>query len=387
MVELRPVDALLVAQEFAASVVGPAYDALLPAERRALAAQNPDSFFNVVRSGTDHPELDAAGLLASNAAALERLVAERRYRAPQHGLFLYRLVSDDHHQTAVVGDIAVRQVTEGSVRAHERTREAKETELASHLSHLRMNSSPVGLGYRARADIDELVRRHTAEPAQLDFRTVDGLRQQVWAVTEREAMEAIETAFGRLEATYIIDGHHRVAAAARHDGEGHFLAALIPDHELRLLPYHRIVGGPLPDGRTERLAALADTFEVRPIATPPALADAASFALYLDHRWWLLRRRRPVGAELAATIGDREILGPLLGVADPRHDVRLDFVAGHRRAEEIAAIADARHGAALLLTAPSLPQVFSEADAGRALPPKSTWFEPKLRSGVFVVWR
>ena len=161
MVELRTVEALMVQPAFAASVVGPAYDALLPEERRRLADANPDSFFNVVRSAEDHPGEDEEELLQRNVRALRRLVDTGRYRARPPGLFLYRLVSPSHRQTAVIGDLPVRQVLEGGIRAHERTRVVKEAELARHLAHLGMHSSPVGLGYRAHADIDELVLRLT----------------------------------------------------------------------------------------------------------------------------------------------------------------------------------------------------------------------------------
>ena len=294
-----------------------------------------------------------------------------------------------------------RSVLDGGIRAHERTRVVKEAELARHLAHLGMHSSPVGLGYRAHADIDELVRSLTQETADLDFVTSDGLVQQVWAIADPDDVEALQAAFASVASTYIIDGHHRVAAASRIDGGGSFLAALIPDHELRLLAYHRMVAGPLPEDLSRRLGRLGSHYLVvaNPegpqrgrTAGPPASEGAGSvpllaFDLYAAGRWYGLLRQGPRDDRLAAAVADDELLGPLFDIVDPRRDPRLAYVAGQREPDEIAALAQAEGGAALLLPAPSVADVFEQVDRGQTLPPKSTWFEPKLRSGIFVVWR
>lgn len=389
MVELRTVDAMLVEGRYATRVVGHAYDALTPEERRRLAAGNPDSFLNVLRSTGDEPDADPFTLLEHNRAALQRLVADGRYRRQPPALYLYRLISGTHTQTAVVGDLAVRHVEAGGVRAHEQTRATKEEELARHLAHLRAQSSPVGLGYRAEPGVDGLVEAVAgAAPPTLDFVTVDGVRQQIWALTDPTVVTALQAAFAAVHATYIIDGHHRVAAAARVDGDGHFLAALIPDHELRLLPYHRIVAGPVPPDLPARLARLAERYDITVAVEAASPREATHFLLYADRRWIALRRRQPLGPLLAAAVADAELLGPLLDVHDVRHDPRLSFVPGDDDVgARAAAAADRGDGAALLLSPPTVHDVFEEADHGRALPPKSTWFEPKLRSGVFLVHR
>lgn len=389
MVELRTVDASLVDERFATRVVGHAYDALTPHERRRTAAANPDSFLNVLRSTSDEPEADPFELLARNSDALRRLIDGGRYRPQPSALFLYRLVCEAHTQTAVVGDLAVGHVGTGGVRAHEQTRVAKEEELARHLAHLRAQSSPVGLGYRAEPAVDVLVEAVVSSaPPTLDFVTVDGVRQQIWALIDPVLVAALQAAFAAVHATYIIDGHHRVAAAARVDGDGHFLAALIPDHELRLLPYHRVVAGPMPADLPARLARLAERYDVTLAVEAASPQDPTRFLLYADRRWIALRRRRPLGELLAADVADTELLGPLLDVHDVRHDPRLSFVPGDDDVGARAAdAADRADGAALLLSPPTVGEVFKAADLGRALPPKSTWFEPKLRSGIFLVHR
>jgi uncharacterized protein (DUF1015 family) len=189
-----------------------------------------------------------------------------------------------------------------------------------------------------------------------------------------------------VERAYIIDGHHRVAAATQVDGEGRFLAALIPDHELRLLPYHRVVAGPPPGDQAGRLARLAGRYAISTPEWPDTPRHGEDFLLYGRGRWMGLHRRQPLAGLLAASVADNELLGPLFDVADTSTDPRLSFVAG-RAPAEVAEVADRVGGSAVVLSPARLEQVFQEADAGRPLPPKSTWFEPKLRSGVFVVWR
>jgi uncharacterized protein (DUF1015 family) len=315
------------------------------------------------------------------------LINTGRYVRQPPALFLYRLVTGSHQQTAVIADLSVRDARDGRVRAHEQTRATKEAELARHLAHLHIHSSPVGLGYRAIRSVDELVERlATARPADLDFVSTDGLRQQVWTVQDPDDVAALRRGFAGIERTYIIDGHHRVAAANQIDGEGHFLAALIPDHELRLLPYHRVVAGERPADLAERITRLAGSYAASPTEQLETPRHGQDFLLYCEGRWIALHRRRALGGRLAAAVADAELLGPLFAVHDTKNDPRLSFVAG-RPPPAVAAVADVLHGSAVVLSAATLGEVFREADAGRPLPPKSTWFEPKLRSGVFIVWR
>lgn len=388
MVALRTVDALLVEPRHAGAVVGHAYDALSPQQRRQLAASNPDSFLNVLRSPGDEPGADAAELLERSGAALARLIAAGRFRPHPPGLYLYRLRSGQHVQTAVVADLAVAETGSGRVRAHERTRVAKEEELARHLAHVRIQSSPVGLGYRGRPSIDALAERAAAGAPQLDFETVDGVQHQVWRVADPGTQTALQDAFAAVEATYIIDGHHRVAAAARVDGAGHFLAALIPDHALRLLPYHRVVAGPLPADLPVRFAHLAERYDVAVTEAAEAPRAPDRFLLFVGDGWFELGRRAPLDGRLAVEVADSEVLRTLFDVRDARHDPRLSFLpGGHDIGRRAAQAAAQVGGAALLVSPPSVLDVFNEADRGRPLPPKSTWFEPKLRSGIFLVRR
>jgi uncharacterized protein (DUF1015 family) len=385
MVALRPVAAWVVEPGFATAVVGPAYDALGSEERRALAEANEDSFFNVLRSPVDFVEDRAEELLAANEVALERLLRTGRYRPPPGDrLYLYGLRSGDHEQTAVVGDLPVGAVIDGAIRPHERTRSAKEAELAGHLRRLRIQSSPVGLTYRAHPTIDALVAEARGSPPLVELVTVDGVEHRVWEVPGGLTAPLVET-FGSVGRAYIVDGHHRVAATLR-TGDRTFLSGLVPDAQLRLLPYHRVVAGPLPT----TLAVVLDALRRRPgvsrLAGPEAPARAGEAVVGLDGAWYRVPLH-PGPGELDVDAAARVVIEPLGGVHDARTDPRLDHVPGAGDLSRVAALAAERHGLAVVVHPPTVEQLVAEADAGRTMPPKSTWFEPKLRSGVFVVRR
>lgn len=390
MVALRSVAAAVVRPAHARRVVGPSYDALRPSERRRLADDDPDSFFNVVRSVLDYGDDPVpADLLATNAVALERLFTAGRYEQHEPDLFIYRLSARGRTQTAVVGDLPLSDHRSGRILPHEQTRTTKEAELARHLLHVGVNFSPVGLGYRSDVAIAEVVAVVTSSrPPLVDFDTADGVRQQVWAVADPRARAELTELFDAVDVAYILDGHHRVAAAAAVHPHGSFLAALIPDAELHLLPYHRLVQGPLH----RPVAALAAAGEpayraVVSLAAPLLAPGEGRFGLYAQGRWYRLDRREPIGKAIPAAVADTELLGPLFDITDARTDPRLDFVPGGAPPSRLTALVDEGQGAAITLAAPTVAQVFDEVDAGRLLPPKSTWFEPKLRSGIFLVRR
>jgi uncharacterized protein (DUF1015 family) len=380
VVALRPVVAQVVRPEHAPRVVGPAYDALAPEERLAVAGNDADSFFNVVRSPADDGRAPAE-VLAGAASTLARLLATGRYGPPTTGLFLYRLASAYHTQVAVVGDVPTTAVTDGAVRPHELTRTAKEDELARHLDQVRVNSSPVGLTYRPSPRVDEVVAAGVGGEPLVELTSGDGVTQTVWATSD-DAAAALVEAFAAVDRAYIVDGHHRVAATVR-VGVDAFLAGLVPTDQLQLLPYHRVVAGPLPSAATalvERLGAVPAAPEGPPGAPGTMLVRVAG-------RWWRAPLDDRDGARLDVVALEEDVLAPVLGIGDPRLDPRLDVVPGHLDLARLAALVDRQHGVGFALHPPTVEQLMAEADAGRTLPPKSTWFEPKLHSGVFVVRR
>jgi uncharacterized protein (DUF1015 family) len=402
MAELQPFRGVRPPKEVVEQLAVPPYDVVSAEEARAAASGNPRSFFRVSR-----PEVDAApgtdehsdAVHALGRRNLEGFLSEGWLRQDaEAGFYLYRQRMGDHVQTGVVAAASVAEYDAGLILKHELTRADKEEDRTRHLDSLGGNDEPVFLAYRAHALIDALVSEGARAPAEYDFTTGDGIRHTFWCV--RGALNArLTDAFLAVPALYIADGHHRSAAASRvhalrqgrgqGGGHGRFLAVAFPHDQLRILDYNRVVGdlnGLSVDGFLQRLA---ERFEVtRGTRRQPDREHR--FGMYLDGAWYQLTARpdalvhTPTGL-LDVTILQRNVLGPLLGIGDPRKDARIDFVGGIRGMAELERRVDsgaARVAFALYPT--GLEQLMSIADAGDILPPKSTWFEPKLRSGLVL---
>ena len=402
---LNPFRAIRPDPALASRVASPPYDVVTRSEAAALARDNPLSFLHVVRAEIDLPEtLDAHDPRVYREArrALDRLVAEGALRRDERpALYLYREVMAGRAQTGVVGGVHVDDYEADVIRKHETTRPDKEDDRTRHLLALEAHAEPVLLLYRGRPEIDRLVAAATAGPPLSDFTTADGVTHTVWRLDDPARYQR---AFEGVARAYVADGHHRSASAWRAARElrarsaGHaggaeytwFPAALVPADQLRILAYNRVVtdlaGRDPADvlaelGRVGRLATTDDPVPPRP----------AMFCVYLGGRWHRLElaadsidRSDPMRA-LDVSLLQERVLGPVLGIADPRTDKRIDFVGGIRGPRALAARVDS--GAAALgisLHPTTVEQLMAVADAGHVMPPKSTWFEPKLLSGLFV---
>jgi uncharacterized protein (DUF1015 family) len=400
---LAPFRGWRVTREAADRVVAPAYDALSPAERGLVAAGNPDSFLNVMRSPEDQAPGDALShgeLLTASRRTLERLLEEgafTRHDEPRYCVLRMRV--GDHVQTGVVGTVPVTDI--GSVvRLHEHTREDKEDDLVRHLEVVGVASSPVGLVHRGPSPVADLVEGLTASEPDLELTSDDGLVQEVWTVANEQAVRRIAAAFTAVPALYLTDGHHRAASTARFArrlGAGptspasQLLAIAFPAAELRLEPYHRVVRHVGADRAGAVLAAIRERFPVDELpagVAPEPPRQPGTFLLHLGGRWYQIRtavpdsRLSPVAA-LDVTVLQERILGPVFEIADPRGDDRLEFVPGTRGLGELVARAG-EDGAAVAVPPTDIAELMAVADAGTVMPPKSTWFEPKVRSGMFL---
>jgi uncharacterized protein (DUF1015 family) len=323
-------------------------------------------------------------------------------RDERPALFVYRQVMGGHVQTGVMGCCAVDEYDDGRIKKHERTRPDKEDDRVRHLLALSAHAEPVFLAHRDERSIAAEVEAVTARAPLYDFVAADGVRHLVWRADEG-AGASIRARFAGLDAFYVADGHHRCAAASRARAEARgrrgagaspseadrFLAVVFPAGELQILPYHRVVhdlAGMAADALLARLAAVGT---VRPGGPVPS--GRGRFSVYLAGRWHelaaspqLLADPDPV-ARLDAAILQSAVLGPLLGVDDPRTSDRIEFVGGIRGPEELVRRVERRGGGVAFALHPlSMAELMAVADAGRVLPPKSTWFEPKLRSGLAV---
>lgn len=407
-VKLHPFPALRPRPELAERVLTPPYDVVSTAEAREHAAGNARSFFHVIRPEIDlgdDVDIHAPEVYARGREALAGLVADGTLVAEAApALFLYRLTQGEHVQTGFVGRASVADYRSGKVKRHELTRPAKEEDRLQLMLACEAHTGPVLLACRGNEALSAIVGRVSATPPEVSARAQDGVLHEVWPLRGAE-LAATEAAFEGVAAFYIADGHHRAASAARvgealhaERGEGPwdaFLAVVFPDDELRILDYNRVVrdlNGMSPD---EFLARVAERFVVGPFDGPSRPTGRHRFAMYLDGQWRELITRLglvddtdPI-ASLDVSILQDHVLGPILGIDDPRTDDRIDFVGGSRGTDVLAARVDAQKGGVAFAMWPtSLGELFAVADADQIMPPKSTWFEPKLASGLFVnSWR
>ncbi len=401
----RPFAALRPAPGQAAEVAAPPYDVLDTAEARALAAGRPHSFLHVSRAEIDLPAgtdpYDEAVYMraAQNLARLQAEGVLLRDHAPAY--YAYRVGNGDRSQTGIALAASVAAYEAGRIRRHELTRPAKENDRVRQIEAVGAITGPVLLVHRADDTLASLLGTATAAPAA-DSAEVDGWRHETWPITAPDAIARITARFDAMEALYIADGHHRSAAAARvaaarrlvHPGDDGqaawhgFLAVSFADDELEILEYNRVLrdlNGLTPAQLLERLAA---DFEIAPGAAPVRPHARHHFGCYLDGAWYVLAARQAPSADdpvarLDVSLLERLVLKPLLGIADARTDARIDFIGGSRGPQAVAARVDSGEMAVGFTLYPTaIDDLVAIADAGRIMPPKSTWFEPKLADGL-----
>jgi uncharacterized protein (DUF1015 family) len=400
MATIRPFAALRPKPELAARICELPYDVVSPREARALATGNPLSFFYVSK-----PEIALADnvspydpiVYATGKERFGRLVASGSLRPdPAPCFYLYRLVMGGHSQIGLVAVASCEEYLNNLIIKHELTRPDKEDDRVRHIEALNAQTGPAFLVCRAVPELEGLVARLVAETAEIDFTSPDGVRHSAWVVSRQEDIRTIGQLFARMPALYIADGHHRSAAAARifrsRKGAGQsgwFLAVIFPHNQIQILPYNRVLKDLHGHSPAQLLEALARVFVV---TEPPAEAPARKHELgfYLGGRWRKLTFRpeyvasRDPLATLDVALLQKEVLAPLFGIDDPRTSQRLSFVGGIRGAAELERLVNAgEYACAFALHPTRIEDLMAIADRGGIMPPKSTWFEPKLRDGLF----
>lgn len=399
---LRPV------AEQAAEVAAPPYDVMSTAEARSMVQGHPASFLHISRAEVDLPEGTdpySEAVYAKAHENLERLRADGTLRQdPKPGYYAYRLSLGEHQQTGLVAAASVAAYLKGHIRRHELTRPAKEQDRVRQISALNAQTGPVFLAYRAASAIDDRLQAICERPAAIDLTAADGVRHQLWSIDDDTEILDFSQAFAAVERLYIADGHHRAAAAARvaearqrtgasSDPEprpsDHFLAVLFPHDQLRILPYNRVVrdlNGLEPQAFLDRVS---QAYQLEPSAQPVAPSARGAVGLYLDGRWYranLSPERIPAAdpiGRLDVSLLHNQLIDPVLGITDPRRDERIDFVGGIRGLDGLSARVDSGEMAvAFSLPATRMEDLLAVADANALMPPKSTWFEPKLADGL-----
>lgn len=401
MATISPFRALRPPPALAAQVASPPYDVVSTKEARELAHGNADSFLHVSRPEIDLPEgIDehADAVYAKGRDNLAELVRRGVLVAdPDARLYVYAQRMGEHRQTGLVACAAVDEYDTDLIKKHEKTRPDKEDDRTRHIDTLSAHDEPVFLTYRAVAAIDCAIEEVKRTAPAYDLVTPDGVGHQLWVVPAVSG-EAIAALFRSVPALYVADGHHRCAAASRvharrrgQPGEhGAFLAVVFPHDQMQILAYNRLVRDPAGRGTEALLAALRDVFDIEPAASARP-DEPLTFGVFVGGRWWRARVRPgsydasdPV-ASLDCSIVQEKLLAPLFGIADPRTSKDVDFVGGIRGPQELERrVKEEGWSLALHLYPTRIEQLIAVSDAGKLMPPKSTWFEPKLRSGLFV---
>lgn len=407
---IRPFRGLRPKPELAKKVASPPYDVLSSDEARAMVKDNPDSFLRVNKPEVDFPaetSLYSDEIYRRGKVNLDRLVNDAiMIRDESPSFYLYRLTWKGRVQTGIVCLTSVEEYDQGKIKKHEHTRPSKVKDRANHIMALGAQVGPVLSIFKNRPQIADIFARITAATPDVDFLAEDGVQHQLWPVSDNATIAALIDSFATLDELYIADGHHRSQSASEvcrrmkeanpaHTGQepyNFFLNVVFPDNELRILPYNRVVRDLNSLTRDELLKKVAKSFDVQN-ATEPVSPDKDNHQVgfYCEGKWGVLNAKEETfdnskpSESIDAAILYENLLRPVLGIKDIRTDERIDFIGGIRGTAELIRLVDSDDWKiAFSLGAVTVEQLLAVADAGEVMPPKSTWFEPKLRSGMVI---
>jgi len=400
MAAVKPFAALRPKPELASQICELPYDVLSSDEAREIATGHPLSFFHASKPEIDLPrdtDVHAPEVYARGAENFQKFIRDGALQQDaQPGFYLYRQIMGDHTQIGLVAVASCEEYQRGIIRKHEQTRVDKENDRVRHIETLNAQTSPVFLTYPAVHTLDEFIARKASGTPEIDFTARDGVQHAAWTIHNPHDVKFIETQFARIPSLYIADGHHRSAAAARvyqsRQGagqSGQFLAVIFPHNQMQVLPYNRVLKDLNGWTPKQLLEILGEVFAFDPDgkAIP---AREHELGLYLAGQWHTLVFRRHVLQErdarelLDVTLLQKHVLEPLLGINDPRTNERIQFVGGIRGTAELEKLVNRGEFACAFSMFPlNIETLMAISDAGGVLPPKSTWFEPKLRDGMF----
>jgi uncharacterized protein (DUF1015 family) len=400
MATLKPFAALRPKPELAGRVCELPYDVMSSEEARAMAAGNPLSFLHVSKPEIDLPagtDVYAPEVYHKGKENLQSLIAQGALRQDaQPGFYLYRQIMGKHAQVGFVAVASCEEYLSGVIKKHELTRPDKEDDRVRHIETLNSQTGPVFLAYRAQATLDEFIAKKITEQPEVDFTAKDGVRHTSWVVNDAAQIQFIENEFARIPALYIADGHHRSAAAARvfqsrkgAGQSGYFLSVIFPHNQMQILPYNRVLKDLNGFSAEQVLEKLDGVFIIK---TPGVAAPARKHELgfYFQGQWRTLNFRPRFAAttdaieKLDVTLLQKYVLDPIFGIADPRTSTRINFVGGIRGTAELEKLVNSgAYACAFSMFPTSIEDLMEIADAGGIMPPKSTWFEPKLRDAMF----
>lgn len=407
MALVKPFSAYRPRKDIVSDVAALPYDVYNRAEAKEVVSANPLSFLRIDRAETAFDEsVDtyAPCVYAKAKELLEDMIDKGEYVLDTQDMYyIYELTMDGRKQTGIVACASIDDYMNGVIKKHENTRADKEVDRITHVDTCNAQTGPIFLAYRAQANIDAVVDNIKKNEPEYSFTSEDGITHRVWLISEPEDVNTIKVSFDGLKDIYIADGHHRAASAVkvgikRRDANPNtlgdeeynfFLSVLFPHNQLKILPYNRVIKDLNGLSKEEFFQQISNCFDVVPVDEAYSPEAKCSFGMYLDGQWYKLTAKESIIKDdpvdgLDVSILQDNLLGPILGIEDPRTDKRIDFVGGIRGLGELEKRATTDMCLAFSMYPTSIEELFDVADANMLMPPKSTWFEPKLRSGIFI---
>jgi uncharacterized protein (DUF1015 family) len=408
MADIRPFCAVRPKEGLEDKIAALPYDVYNRKEAREVTEKNPLSFLRIDRAETQFAEgadMYAPCIYEKASSLLQEMLDNGQFiREEMPCYYIYELTMDGRSQTGIVACASVDDYQNQVIKKHENTRAEKEEDRIRHVDVCSAQTGPIFLAYRARKELRELVEMKKQQAALYDFTSEDGIRHRVWRIDSGKEIAAIQENFRKTESIYIADGHHRCASAVKvalkrraehpdytgREEFNYFLSVLFPDEELMIMDYNRVVkdlNGYTPKQFLEKLSEKYQVELLGEKAQHPK--EKGQVTMFLEDNWYLLTytgnpaKEDPV-ARLDVSVLQREVLTPILGIADPKTDKRIDFVGGIRGLAELEKRVHEDCRVAFAMYPTSIAELFAVSDAGLLMPPKSTWFEPKLRSGLFI---
>lgn len=409
MAKIKPFRCIRPRADICGRVAALPYDVYNRSEAKAEVEREPLSFLRVDRAETSFPDdVDTYDERVYQKAKelLSGMISDGIYESDSDNAFyIYEQIMDGRAQTGIVGCASVDDYVNGIIKKHENTREDKEQDRIKHVDTCNAQTGPIFLAYRSNDVINNIVSKTQKDEPVYNFTSVDGITHTVWKVSKSDDVTAVEKAFGEIPGIYIADGHHRAASAVKvglkrreakpdYTGEeefNSFLSVLFPHDELMIMDYNRTVKDLNGLTSEEFMEKLSENFEVLSVSDSEIKPECkGEFTMYLENKWYKLKANDkllsitdPVKSLDVSLLQDY-LLSPVLGIGDPRTDKRIDFIGGIRGLSELKRRADSDMKVSFAMYPTSIEELFEVADAGLLMPPKSTWFEPKLRSGLFI---
>lgn len=408
MADIRPFRAYRPKQGLESKIAALPYDVYNRAEAKEVVKENPESFLAIDRAETQFGEkvnTYAPEVYEKACETLCRQIAEGRFVLEEKPCYyLYELTMDGRSQTGIVACASIDDYCNNVIKKHENTRADKEQDRINHVDICNMQTGPIFLAYRANDVLRSIVNEVKTQMPLYDFMSEDGVGHRVWVVGDGKQIDRIQKVFAATSSVYIADGHHRCASAVKvgmkrresypgYTGEeefNYFLSVLFPDEELHIMDYNRVVKDLNQLDKESFLSRVSEHFLIKKVGKVPYHpAKKATFGMYLEDEWYCLEAKEEILSDdavkgLDVSLLQDNLLGPVLGIGDPKTDKRIDFVGGIRGLEELERRVHTDMKIAFSMYPTSIAELFAVADAERLMPPKSTWFEPKLRSGLFL---